>query len=132
MEIIEMRSFPSGRTSSNSILFTTYTLAKNLGWVVQVDRNESGQQPSKRFYAAFKVLTELILPEAVSPKELEGMTQKDVVTVADAASVIARKAQAKGNNSEVARRKAAKEAIKEVQSVRAEKDKENLAHARAG
>ncbi len=120
-------------TWDNVFLFTTYTLAKNLGWTKDhTSRNKDEQSPNSRFEAAFKVLIELLLPEAVSSKELEGITQKDAIAVANAVSKQVRNAKAKGNNPESVRRKAAKEAIKEVQSERAERDKEKRIKQAAG
>jgi hypothetical protein len=124
-EVRDAMSAHRERTSAQSLIFTTYTLAKNLGWVRRDElNNEDGQRPSRRFDAAFKVLTELILPEAVLSKELEGMTQKDVVKVAIAAGVVAHKARMEGKNSAVFRRKAAKEAIEKLQSEGLQKDRE--------
>ncbi len=67
-------------------LFTTHTLAKQLNWTEGNTTKEGGFQPSRRFYAAFDVLTKLILPGAASPTELEGLNQREVVAVAEGAS----------------------------------------------
>jgi hypothetical protein len=77
-EVRDAMSRPQSVTLVKSLLFTTYTLAKSLGWVKNNEGfNADGQEANSRFTAAFKVLTELLLPEAVSSKELEGITQKD-------------------------------------------------------
>jgi hypothetical protein len=41
------------------------------------------KQPTDRFYIAFKVLTEVILPGAATPSELEGLNQRTVNAVAE-------------------------------------------------
>jgi hypothetical protein len=67
-------------------LFTTHTLAMQLNWTRGNVSKEGGFEPSKRFHAAFDVLTKLILPGAASPTELEGLNQREVNAVAEGAS----------------------------------------------
>ncbi len=63
--------------------FTAYALAEHLGWTHAGTNREAGTQPSRRFYAAFKALTELILPGAATPSEREGLNQRTINDVAE-------------------------------------------------
>ncbi len=70
-DVIKQMSRPLGGTSVK--LFTTNTLAEHLNWTVGGSKAKDGLQPSRRFYAAFDVLTKLILPGAASPTELHSL-----------------------------------------------------------
>lgn len=61
--------------------FTVLTLAKHLHWT---KGQPADLRASDRFYAAFNALAHLILPGAVAPKDLEGLPQKTVMTIAAA------------------------------------------------
>ena len=76
-EVIEATSTHSGLT------FTAYSLADHLGWVKKGGNKAADQQPTHRFHTAFRVLTQLILPGAATPSELEGLNQRTVNAVAE-------------------------------------------------
>jgi hypothetical protein len=73
-EVKEARRARSGHA------FTTHTLAEHLGWI---KANEAATRSTDRFHIAFKALTELILPGAATPSELEGLNQRIINDVAE-------------------------------------------------